>query len=276
MHKLVTVGIPLYNHAAYIEQCIRSVLSQDYPNIELIVIDDGSTDNSYAAAKAALDSHTPPPKSRITRRPNVGMCNTLNEIAQQAKGEYISFLGSDDYWLPDKISDQVAYLDAHPEHVLVHSNSTRVDSNGRVLRKMDYSQRDNTGDLYQSIIKRTGGINTPSHLYRTSVYQDIGYYDPAFRFEDTDFWLRLTRNHGVGFIDKTHTCYRWHKKNLSSESNQLTFYFNELIRIYRKNIDEPGLRRYAIRRVCSKGILRSLKIGKFSLARHYLSEWMAA
>lgn len=272
---LVTVGVAVYNHEHYIEQCVESILDQDYDNIEVIIIDDGSSDRSVDVIQACLGRHQSPAHVQLSTRPNKGMCNTLNEIAHSSQGKYISYIGSDDYWLSSKITDQVAYLEAHSECALVHSNSSRVDSAGEYLKDMDYSERDNSGYLYEALIKRTGGINTPSHLYRTSVFDDIGYYDPQFRFEDTDLWLRLTKDHEVGYINKTHTCYRWHGNNLSSQDNKLKFYFDELIAIYEKNIDEPELRQYAIRRVCRKAIAKSLKAIDIHSAKKYVAKYFS-
>lgn len=272
---LVTVGVAVYNHENYVEQCIDSVLDQDYENLELIIIDDGSPDNSVGAIQACLEKHGSPSHVQLSSRSNKGMCNTLNEIAQKSHGKYISYIGSDDYWLSNKITEQVAYLESHPDCTLVHSNSSRVDSQGQFLKDMDYSGRDNSGDLFEALIKRTGGINTPSHLYRTSVFDEIGYYDPQFRFEDTDFWLRLTKHHKVGYINETHTCYRWHGNNLSSQENNLAFYFDDLIAIYEKNIDEPELRNYAVNRVCKKAIAKSIKAMDFTNTKKYFSKLLA-
>ena len=166
---LVTVGIAVYNHESYIKQCLESVLDQDYANIEVIIIDDGSSDDSVAVMSQMLADRQSPSHVQLYSRDNKGMCNTLNEIAALSQGKYISYIGSDDYWLNHKISDQVAFLEAHPECTLVHSNSSRVDSEGKFLKAMDYSNRDNAGNLFKALIKRTGGINTPSHLYRTAV-----------------------------------------------------------------------------------------------------------
>jgi len=274
-NPLVTVGVAVYNHQDYIKQCIESILEQDYDNIEVIIIDDGSTDKSVGVVQAYLKERGYPRQVELSTRPNQGMCNTLNEIARKSQGKYISYIGSDDYWLSNKLSDQVAYLETHPECTLVHSNSSRVDSQGQYLKDMDYSTRENSGNVFEALIKRTGGINTPSHLYRTCVFDEIGYYDPQFRFEDTDFWLRLTKNHPVGYINKTHTCYRWHGENLSSQDNKLKFYFDELIAIYEKNIDDPALRQYAIRRVCRKAIAKSIKAMDFVSTKKFVAKLFA-
>ncbi len=271
---LVTVGVALYNHADYIEQCLTSVLNQTYQNIEIIVIDDGSKDSSFEVARRFLESQKKNQQFTIETRANQGMCNTLNEIAQKSKGQYISFIGSDDFWMQNKILDQLNFLEDHPELILVHSNSIKVDSQGKEIKKIDYSAKINSGSVYEALIRRTGGINTPSHLYRTNIYQDIGYYDPAFSFEDTDFWLRLSKKHQVGFINQFHTYYRWHGKNLSDSSNALNFYYDELIRIFEKNITEPDLRRYAIKKIYKKCAEKSLQSARFIDAVKYIGKYI--
>lgn len=266
---LVTVGVALYNHQDFIVQCLKSLVEQSYANLEIIVIDDGSPDESFKVAQEYLQSQTIRKNYSLTSRGNRGMCNTLNEIAQAAQGKYISFVGSDDYWALNKIEDQVNYLEAHPDITLVHSNSMKVDGENKKIKEINYTHKKNSGLLFDAFIYRTGGINTPSHLYRTSVYQDIGYYDPELKFEDTDFWLRLSKQHRVGFEDKIHTFYRWHGGNLSDGGNSLKFYNEELIKIYKKNIDDPVLLRYAVARVLKKSLVKSIKTFKFSLAKGY-------
>lgn len=222
----VTVGIALYNHQDYIEQCLNSIVNQTHKNIELIVIDDGSPDNSYQRAKTFLEQQKVITNYQIITRTNKGMCNTLNEIAQMASGDYISFVGSDDYWAENKIADQATYLDRHPEIALVHSNSIKVDNKSQPIKTINYANKQNSGNLYEALIYRKGGINTPSHLYRTTVYQKIGYYDPELKFEDTDFWLRLTKQFQVGFINEIHSYYRWHGGNMSDKK-----------KVYKKSIE---------------------------------------
>jgi len=259
-NNLVTVGIALYNHEKYIEKCLESIVSQTYKNIELIVIDDGSADNSYQIAKEYLDSQNLNKNYKIYNRKNKGMCNTLNEIAKQAKGKYISFVGSDDYWMLNKIEEQVTFLENNPDITLVHSNSIRVDKNDNEIGFQDYSNKKNSGDIFESIVYAKGEINTPSHLYRTKVYEQIGYYyDSKLKFEDTDFWLRLTKVNKIGFINKNHTYYRWHSGNLSGSKNILKFYNEELVKIYKKNIEDKDLKKYAVLKMYRKSFLRALR-----------------
>ncbi len=270
---LVTVGIPLYNHENYIRQCVESVLDQSYKNIQVIVIDDGSSDSSFAVLQE-LATERCDERLEISSRENRGMCNTLNEIAVAARGKYISMLGSDDYWMPNKIADQVEYLECRPEYVLVHSGSIKVDSEGREIKKLDYSKKENTGWLFEAMIYRRGGINTPSHLYRTSVYEKIGYYDPQFTFEDADFWLRLTKDFDVGYIDKDHTFYRWHGQNLSSRKYQLRHYNLQLERIYKKNITEPEHLSYILGRLYRKSVVRSIAALDLQSLKYYMRAYV--
>ena len=267
---LVTVGIALYKHERYIIKCLESIVKQTYKNIELIVIDDGSPDNSFKVAKEYLDNQNYNKNYKIITRANKGMCNTLNEIAEQSSGKYISFIGSDDYWFLNKIEEQVKFLEDNPNLVLVHSNSIKVDENDREIGFLDYSNKKNSGNLFEAIIKGRGGINTPSHLYRTDIYKKIGYYDPALKFEDTDFWLRLTKVYKVGFINKYHTFYRWHSGNLSGSKNILKFYNEELIKIYKKNIDDKELKKFAILKIYRKSFLRAIRTLEFKYFFQYL------
>ncbi len=271
---LVTIGVALYKHEKYIIKCLESIVKQTYKNIELIVIDDGSPDNSFKVAKEYLDNQNYNKNYKIITRANKGMCNTLNEIAHQAKGKYISFIGSDDYWILNKIEDQVEFLENNPNLALVHSNSIKVDDINTEIGFLDYSNKKNHGRLFESIVQGKGGINTPSHLYRTSIYKDIGYYDVNLKFEDTDFWLRLTKKYDVGFINKYHTYYRWHTDNLSGSKNILRFYNEELVKIYEKNIDDENLKRFAILKMYRKSFLRALRTFELKYFFNYLNKYI--
>lgn len=272
--SLVTVGVALYNHEKYIVKCLESIVKQSYRNIELIIIDDGSPDNSFTIAKDYLESQVFNKNYKIITRPNKGMCNTLNEIAKLSNGKYISFIGSDDFWFLNKIEEQVEYLENNPDIILVHSNSIKVDSSNNETGFLDYSSKINNGNIYESIIYGKGGINTPSHLYRTSIYEEIGYYDNTLKFEDTDFWLRLTKKFNIGYINKNHSYYRWHGENLSNSKNILKFYNEELIKIFKKNIDDKKLQKKIILIMYRKSFLRAFRTFQIRYFFNYLSKYI--
>lgn len=272
---LVTIGVPLYNHSRYIVECLDSLVRQTYSPIEIIVVDDGSTDDSFDIAREFLQSQSLNSRYEIITRPNRGMCNTMNEIAQKAQGDFISYIGSDDYWMPEKITDQASYLLANPGVALVHSCSVRVSDTGQVIGELNYPKKIKSGYLFDDLVRGKAKINTTSHLYRRSLFDSIGYYDPAFRFEDTDFWLRLTKDHKVGFLDKVHCSYRWHGENLSSPKNDLVFYNDELLAIYRKNVSDPRLLKTALRKIHKKAMKTAWRTGQRKLAAEQLVQYLS-
>jgi len=272
---MVTVGVPLYNHEKYIVKCLESIVKQSYKNIELIVIDDGSPDNSYEVAKNYLENQTYNNNYIIKTRQNRGLCNTLNEIAKQAKGKYISNTASDDYWMLNKIEEEVEFLEKHPDIALVHTNSIVIDDKDTEIGYVDYSSKKNSGYLYESIIHGKGGINSPSKLYRTCVYDKIGYYDPAFRLEDLDFWLRFTKVFKVGYINTNHTYYRRHGENVSDDKNILTFFNDEIVKIFKKNIDDEELKKTAILKIYRKSYLRALRTFQIEYFFKYMFKYLS-
>ena len=110
----VSVLIPCYNAGAYLGAALQSVLDQTYQDFEIIVVDDGSTDDSAAVAKACS-------RVRYFHKAHSGIAATRNLAVQQAKGEFVAFLDADDLWAPEKLEKQVAYLDSHPQCQMVHS-----------------------------------------------------------------------------------------------------------------------------------------------------------
>lgn len=273
--SLVTIGVPLYNHEPYIAECLESLVTQSHRPLEIIVIDDGSSDNSHAVARSFLESQSHLADFHVSTRPNRGMCHTLNEIAAKARGEYISFIGSDDFWMPSKIEEQADFLDAHADVALVHSCSIRVDADGRQIGLINYPSKLKSGYLFEELVKGNAKINTTSHLYRRSVYEEIGYYDPSFSFEDTSFWLRLCKSHKVGFIDREHCCYRWHGENLSKPENSLLFYNRELQDVYRKNVSDTRLLKIALRKIHGRSMRKAFRAGEYAIALGELGQFIA-
>lgn len=274
-NPLVSIGIALYNHEKYIEECLVSIINQTYDNIEIIVIDDGSKDQSYQKALTVLEEGVTKRPYILKTRPNQGMCNTLNEIITLSKGKYISFVGSDDFLHLEKIKKQVDYLEAHSEIALVQSDSFIIDKDSNVISLFTCKGRKNEGDLYEALITGKGLVNTPSHLYRTCVYEKIGVYDPQFRWEDTDFWLRLTKYFKIGYIEEPLNYYRRHGENLSNAENALKFVNEEIIKIYKKNIDDPILLKKGLSKIYRKSYLKALKKLKLRYFLKYFSLYIS-
>lgn len=236
------------------------------------MIDDGSSDNSYFIAENYLNKHKFT-NYILKRRENKGLCYTLNELLSLSRGEYISMTAFDDYWMINKLEDQINFLRENQDLVLVHSNSIIVDDCGNQNGQIDYSNRKNNGDLFEAIIFSQGGINTVSTMIRRQVYDKIGNYDISLRFEDTDFWLRLTKKFKVGYINKFHTYYRRHGFNLSDEKNKLKFSNDEVVKIFNKNIEDSELKKRAILRIYRKSYLLALRTFEIKYIIKYLYKY---
>jgi len=128
MAPLVSVLVPAYNHERFIVECLDSVLASDHPRIELLVIDDGSTDGTHEVAKGWMRDHAGAfERAEVRSRPNKGICATLNELVDWSTGDYACLLASDDALLPSGASARAAFLERHPGYAAVVSDVELMD-----------------------------------------------------------------------------------------------------------------------------------------------------
>ena len=215
---LVSVVIPCYNHARYVKECIMSVIDQDFRNIELIIIDDGSKDASVQVIEEMRGAC----EARFTRfefihRENRGLCNTLNQALEWCKGEYYAALASDDIWLPFKLRAQVEYLEIHPEVVAVFGGITLIDEHGDILRKVEKAGSFGFKDIFLNHYF----LPAPTALVRRTELQEIGY-DPLIKIEDWNMWLKLAKPHRLLVsLKESVTLYRQHQHNISGDAEMI-------------------------------------------------------
>ena len=208
----VSVIIPNYNNGKYLEQCIDSVLSQDYDNLEVIVVDDGSTDNSLELLQEY--------RTRITiiSIPHAGASAARNSGILAASGGVIAFLDSDDYWRHDKIRLQIELM-LKENLVVVYSGGIETNSGGIQLKVYTpvYS-----GFCYQYYVKFPAksiiGLPCSSALIKKENLAISGLFDPTFLdfAEDWDFFRRLSKTGKTGFINQSLVFYRRHDRNVSN------------------------------------------------------------
>jgi glycosyltransferase involved in cell wall biosynthesis len=194
---LVSVIIPAYNAAAFIRHTLVSVLSQTYRNIEVIVVDDGSQDQTSRIVNsiAARDDRV-----TLLRQPNKGVAAARNLGIEKSKGEYISPIDADDIWYPQKIEKQVQYMqNAGPSTGLVYCWWVFIDERGLILR---YSYRWKVeGLVYKALLSFNFVGNSSTNLIRRSCIEHVGYYDEEFKqensqgCEDWDLSLRLAEHY---------------------------------------------------------------------------------
>jgi len=216
---LVSVVIPCYNHARYVKECIQSIIDQDYRNIELIVIDDGSKDASVQVIEEMRNVC----EARFTRfefihRENRGLCNTLNQALEWCEGEYYASVASDDIFLPFKIDKQVSYLEANPETVAVFGGIILIDQHGGILRKVE-----KPGSFgFRDIFLNRYFLPAPTALVRRLELQAVGY-DPSIKIEDWNLWLKLSKRSMTQLVTlkESVTLYRQHQGNMSGNAEMI-------------------------------------------------------
>lgn len=198
---LVSIVIPSYNHGRYLRETIDSILAQDYPRVELIVIDDGSTDNSREVLAAYGK------RFRWEAHPNQGQVAALTRAWAMCNGEIMSWIGADDVMLPDAVSTAVKTLTANPAVVLAYGDFNLIGPDGRVIRRL------RTADFsYLDMVVQVTCPPGPGAFFRRSAFEATGPWDPSLKIMlDYDYWLRLGLQGPFLRIPKVLSLYRIHE-----------------------------------------------------------------
>ncbi|MFZ5970791.1 MAG: glycosyltransferase [Bacteroidota bacterium] len=195
MSPLVTVVCLCYNHARFVQEALESVWAQTYRNIELIVVDDASTDESKRVIERLLQNK--PGITFIALTKNEGNCRAFNRAWHIAKGEFIIDLAADDVLLPERVEKGVAAFSERSEIFGVQFGDAEwIDEEGRSLGFHSDRYPFQTipqGDVYTEVIQRYF-INSPSMMVRRSVFERLCGYDENLAYEDFDFWVRASRS----------------------------------------------------------------------------------
>ena len=241
---LVSVVIPTYNCARYIGETVESVLAQDFADREIIVVDDGSTDDT------AQVLGTFGPDVRCIVRENSGAAGARNVGIRAARGKYIAFLDADDVWLPGKLGLQVDFLEKHPKAGLVFTDALWFDERG-IIHASWTAQRDRftagqrlpcggsvIGEFYRELVLQNF-ITVSSVVLRRSAYGAVGPFEETYRTgSDHHYWLRLAARFPIGYINAVLVRYRVRAESLIQENFE-RWYRNE-IRLLRDGAAQPG------------------------------------
>jgi glycosyltransferase involved in cell wall biosynthesis len=198
-NPLVTVLIPAFNAGRTIERALRSVLIQDYAPLEIIVVDDGSADDTAAVVERMAIANL-----RLVRlERNVGACGAANTGLSLAQGKYIAFLDADDEWLPGKLNKQVPLLERNPRMVFATCGCLFVDSRGIPFREFGFHPPDLPPDQTWRALLHASIVAKPCVVARSSVIKSTGGFDPELLVaEDQDMWIRLAAMGEVGFVEE--------------------------------------------------------------------------
>lgn len=197
---MISVIIPTYNSSRHICEAVDSVLTQTYKNFEIIVVDDGSSDDTREVLKKYNE------KIRYIFQKNSGPGIARNKGIEIANGEFIAFLDADDAWLPDKLFEQVKIFERDGDAALVYCNGVFVDAIGNILNK----KTANTTASYANQLKSISFIELVNRrdiypslvLVRKKILQDFGSFEPLYLNEEYFLWLKIAYANKVYFLDK--------------------------------------------------------------------------
>lgn len=240
----VSVIIPTYNSVKYLPEAARSVLAQTYEDYEIIIVDDGSTDDTRAVVKELSEKNSG--KIRYIHQENRGLACARNTGIRNSRGELIALLDADDQWLPEKLAHSVRAIELDKAIGLVHTNLTRVTKNGDPICTPKKNKKYVSGkNIFKHLFLRRGHIACSSVIFRKECCDKVGLFDEQLTrigCEDRELWLRVAQHYEIYFIDEVLILYRVHDTNFSHD---------------RKKMFEA--RSYVINKFCSTGKYQRLR-----------------
>jgi len=197
---LVSIITPSYNQGRFIEETIQSVLTQDYPYIEYIVVDGGSTDNTLEVLKKYGD------RLKWISEPDKGQSDAINKGFAMAKGEILAWLNSDDIYLPEAVSRAVDFFCSFPNTGVVYGKAYYTDISGKVIGNYP------TGPFDHKRLAVTNFICQPATFFRKQALGRVGGMDVNLHYSmDYDLWIRLSKEYAFGYVEEFLAAYRLHE-----------------------------------------------------------------
>jgi alpha-1,3-rhamnosyltransferase len=219
--------VPSYNHAPFVQGCLRSIIGQSLKPKKLLVIDDGSSDGSPAIIADVLKDC--PFESELIARENRGLCSTLNQALELSDGEFFAYLGSDDVWLPSFLEQQTRLLRDRPTAVLAFSHAYLVDEHDRIFDSTAEWTDFADGDVRPMLLRGTV-FSSPGVLYRRLCLMRHRWNEKS-RLEDYEMYLRLSNEGHFARNRKVLSAWRQHGENASDD---LRLILDEMIAAQRR------------------------------------------
>lgn len=239
----VSVFISSYNHAGYLRACLDSILTQTYPDFEIVVVDDGSKDNSHSILTEYQERY--PEKVRYfwhENHANRGISISCNLALEKTRGEYLAWCGSDDAWEPDKLAQQVRFLDADPRVGFVYARVSLIDSAGSPLPGELGLDINAASDPIARMLEGNW-VPASTAVIRRACLDQIGVFDEGVVYSDWTLWMRALSYWQAGFIPNILARYRLHDSNVSAGIDRKKDYranINALLALRERASDGDG------------------------------------
>ncbi|MFH1176928.1 MAG: glycosyltransferase family 2 protein [Acidobacteriota bacterium] len=225
---MVSIVTPSFNQGRFLEQAIRSVLEQDYPNIEYLVVDGGSTDGSVDTIRRYAERREGRRIAWWVSERDGGQATAINKGFARATGKILAWLNSDDTYLPGAISGAVAFLHDHPEAGMVYGDAFLTDEAGKVLGPFPARQTD-----YRRI--RRGSVHIPQQasFFRAELLRKVGPLDVSFNYAlDFELWVRFARESTLLYHPRPWATYRLHGQGKTLKCDDR--FYPEMLRVHRR------------------------------------------
>ena len=249
MAPKVSVIIPTYNHRDYVLQTLDSVRSQTFRDFEIIVINDGSPDDTAQVLQPlATGGHI-----RYIEQPNAGQASARNRGLREARGEFIAFLDDDDWWPTEKLEWQVAFLNEHPDVAVVGGSVQYVDGEGASLGEYFHDQP----ITFDSLFRGCPFISPGQTLIRAADLKRIGgLNEELWGVDDFDLWFRLLKTETIVTQPRPSLFYRQHATNASNDVSKM---FSNILKVVHAQLAQaPAARRAQLSRVAYRWLYSSI------------------
>ncbi len=224
----VTVIIPTYNAIAYLPSTVDSVIQQTFTDFEVLIVDDGSTDETVEWVSKLVD-----PRVRLISQANQGVAVARNQGIASAQGEYVAFLDADDLWEPTKLEKQVKCLDENPQVGLVNTSIVNIDEQGKPLGAVNAS--DVEGNVLKYIVEENLILCGSAPMVRRSCLEAVqGFDQQLMSAEDWDLWIRLSARYDFAVVREPLVLYRQH---LNSKSNNIERHLKHRLKVIDKTFE---------------------------------------